>query len=56
MAELCLRQHAAFMVLLKTEPRFDYLRSDPHFQDILRRMNFPTIARRRDRILGCTSN
>jgi TolB-like protein/Tfp pilus assembly protein PilF len=34
-------EHAAFMVLLKTEPRFDYLRSDPHFQDILRRMNFP---------------
>jgi tetratricopeptide (TPR) repeat protein len=33
-------EHAAFMVLLKTEPRFDYLRSDPHFQDILRRMNF----------------
>ncbi len=33
-------EHAAFMVLLKTEPRFDYLRSDPLFQDILRRMNF----------------
>ena len=33
-------EHAAFMVLLKTESRFDYLRSDPHFQDILCRMNF----------------
>jgi TolB-like protein/Tfp pilus assembly protein PilF len=35
------RERAALMVCLKTEPRFDDLRSDPHFQDLMRRMNFP---------------
>jgi len=35
------QERAALMVLLKTDPRFDPLRSDQRFQDLLRRMNFP---------------
>jgi TolB-like protein len=35
------RERAAWMVALKIEPRFDGLRSDPRFQDLLRRMSFP---------------
>ena len=34
-------QHEWGMLLLKAEPQYDPLRSDPHFQDLLRRMNFP---------------
>jgi hypothetical protein len=36
------RERAAFMVCLKTDPRFDNLRPDPRFQDLLRRMKYPT--------------
>jgi TolB-like protein/Flp pilus assembly protein TadD len=39
--ETAYRERDAWMVLLKTDPRFDDLRSDPRFQDLLRRMNFP---------------
>ncbi len=36
------RERAAFMIWLKIDPRFDDMRSDPRFQDLLRRMNFPS--------------
>ena len=35
------RERAGLMVCLKTDQRFDELRSDQRFQDLLRRMNFP---------------
>jgi TolB-like protein/DNA-binding winged helix-turn-helix (wHTH) protein/Tfp pilus assembly protein PilF len=35
------RQHAPGLSGLKVEPLFDFLRSNPRFQDLLRRMNFP---------------
>jgi tetratricopeptide (TPR) repeat protein len=36
------REHDAWLALLKVWPRLDPLRSDPRFQDLLRRMNFPS--------------
>jgi tetratricopeptide (TPR) repeat protein len=36
------RDHAEWMVLLKTDARFDDLYSSPRFQDLLHRMNFPS--------------
>jgi TolB-like protein/Tfp pilus assembly protein PilF len=39
--EKAYRERASLMVLLKTDPRFDELRSEPRFQDLMRRMNFP---------------
>jgi eukaryotic-like serine/threonine-protein kinase len=35
------RAHDAFMILLKVWPPFDPLRSDPRFEALMRRMNFP---------------
>jgi TolB-like protein/Tfp pilus assembly protein PilF len=34
-------ERTRYMINLDIEPQFDSLRSDPRFQDILRRMNFP---------------
>jgi tetratricopeptide (TPR) repeat protein len=39
--ETAYQQRANWMVLLKVDPSFDDFRSDPRFQDLMRRMNFP---------------
>jgi TolB-like protein/Tfp pilus assembly protein PilF len=39
--EIAYRQRDPWMLLLKTEAGFDELRSEPRFQDLMRRMKFP---------------
>src|SRR6266478_5762835 len=39
--ETAYQERAAWMVILKVDPRFDHMRSDPRFLDLMRRMNFP---------------
>jgi TolB-like protein/DNA-binding winged helix-turn-helix (wHTH) protein/Flp pilus assembly protein TadD len=36
--EKAYHEHSWFLIYLKVDPRFDALRSDPHFQDIVRRV------------------
>jgi len=39
--EKAYEQRVSSLIFLKVDPRVDPLRSDPRFQDLLRRMNFP---------------
>jgi len=42
--ERAYQQRSFFLALIKVDPELDSLRSDPRFEDVLRRMNFPVIA------------
>ena len=39
--EQALEERAGFMVYLKIDSVFDSLRAEPHFEALIRRMNFP---------------
>jgi adenylate cyclase len=39
--EKAYQEHDSGLVYLKMDPRYDPLRSDPRFQDLLRRLHFP---------------
>ncbi len=39
--EKAYEQHHFWLVYLKSDPRWEPLRDDPRFQDLVRRMNFP---------------
>jgi TolB-like protein/tetratricopeptide (TPR) repeat protein len=40
--EAAYRERSATLALLRMDPRLDCLRDDPRFQDLVRRINFPT--------------
>jgi hypothetical protein len=40
--ETSYRENGEWLVLLNVDPRFDSLHGDARFQDLLRRMNFPS--------------
>ncbi len=39
--EKAYQEHSSVLVYLKVEPRFDSLRSDPRFHDLVRRVGLP---------------
>jgi TolB-like protein/Flp pilus assembly protein TadD len=41
--ETAFRERSPWIIYLKTDPRYDRLRSDPRFQGLVRRMNFPDV-------------
>ena len=42
--EHAFQQRSFFLALINVDPELDSLRSDPRFEDVLRRMNFPAAA------------
>jgi len=43
------KSHDAYVVGFQTDPLLSPLRSDPHLQDVVRRMDFPVVSRPAER-------
>src|SRR5262249_36973750 len=39
--EKAYEDHSSWLIYLKVDPRFDTIRDDPRYRDLLRRMNLP---------------